>query len=136
MSGIIRDSVFQRNDRFEYEDSQQSLHFHGIQSLIIENSTFKNMISERGGAILAKDLKSVQMIECKFEFNQAFMSGGALYVEDCAEVNVTNSLFSANKACKLDDGYIEMLDYQNNQYEGGAICAQCKGQCKLAITKN
>ena len=111
MNVDIKDSIFEREQNAKYDESTQSLNFQHTDWVKIENTAFRNMAQQKGGAVKAKEVLKVVIKDSLFSNNQAFLSGGALYLEDCSKARVVNNSFSGNRATKIDGGHLDLLDY-------------------------
>ena len=52
-----------------------------IPPVIIESSTFINGLAYDGGAVAIIGESSVEIRDSKFEYNRAFLTGGAILIE-------------------------------------------------------
>ena len=76
-------------------------------------------IGTNGGAFSIVNVKSVDIIDCSFNSNQAFeASGGALYLERTSTIHIHNSVFTDNSVncsgfCILEGGAVYIVRQSN-----------------------
>lgn len=99
-----------------------------LDNVVINNLTFLNGKSDRGGAIRLENVNGVIFNDCNFSNNNA-QSGGAIYSNDGNHNSIINCSFTDNRANQ--GGAIYLLSqncmikqsgfYNNNASSGGAI---------------
>ncbi len=70
-------------------------------AVTVSNSTFRNCVAERGGAIAVISGATPTISACTFLNNSAIIQGGAIYTDAGSSPLIENSLFSGNSSGSL-----------------------------------
>ncbi|KAL4506454.1 hypothetical protein ABPG72_000025 [Tetrahymena utriculariae] len=101
-----------------YQSNQGNLFITLSKSVQIQNSFFQNNLCLNGGALsLIQCSNIIKISNSKFQYNQAFASGGAIYLENIDAQIQMDRLVQINKNQALIGGGIRLLNSQLNLHQ-------------------
>ncbi|EAR91013.2 transmembrane protein, putative (macronuclear) [Tetrahymena thermophila SB210] len=102
-------------NNFTYQYNQGNVFITLSKSLLIENSVFQNNLCLNGGALSLIQCSSIIKIKnSKFQYNEAYASGGAIYLENIDAQIQMDSLVQINKNQALIGGGLRLLNTELN----------------------
>ena len=93
----------------------------GKSKLVMKNMTLTENMGEYGGGVYAKN-STVEITKCKFQKNDAYLKGGALYVDENSTATLTECEITGNEA-REGAGIINLgtLKVDNCKVKGNTI---------------